>query len=144
MKNMELFGVPRKIVSFVLPLGYTFNLDGSTLYLSLASVFVAQAAGIDMPIGTQLLMMLTLLLTSKGVAGVPRAAMVILLGTAASFGLPALPIFMLLGIYALMDMARTMINVVGNSLASVVIAKWEGEFNNNREQTVVTKKEINI
>jgi proton glutamate symport protein len=144
MKNMELFGVPRKIVSFVLPLGYTFNLDGSTLYLSLASVFVAQAAGIDMPIGTQLLMMLTLLLTSKGVAGVPRAAMVILLGTAASFGLPALPIFMLLGIDALMDMARTMINVVGNSLASVVIAKWEGEFNNNREQTVVTKKEINI
>ncbi len=128
MKNMELFGVPRKIVSFVLPLGYTFNLDGSTLYLSLASVFVAQAAGIDMPIGTQLLMMLTLLLTSKGVAGVPRAAMVILLGTAASFGLPALPIFMLLGIDALMDMARTMTNVIGNSLASVVIAKWEGEF----------------
>jgi proton glutamate symport protein len=139
MKNMELFGVPRKIVSFVLPLGYTFNLDGSTLYLSLASVFVAQAAGIDMPIGTQLLMMLTLLLTSKGVAGVPRAAMVILLGTAASFGLPALPIFMLLGIDALMDMARTMINVIGNSLASVVIAKWEGEFNNDHDQNKITK-----
>jgi proton glutamate symport protein len=131
MTNMELFGVPRKIVSFVLPLGYTFNLDGSTLYLSLASVFVAQAAGIDMPLSTQLLMMLTLLLTSKGVAGVPRAAMVILLGTAASFGLPSLPIFMILGIDALMDMGRTTINVVGNSLASVVIAKWEGEFTNN-------------
>jgi len=93
---------------------------------------VAQAAGIDMPFGTQLLMMITLLLTSKGVAGVPRAAMVILLGTAASFGLPTLPIFMLLGIDALMDMARTTINVVGNSLASVVIAKWEGEFNTNQ------------
>jgi proton glutamate symport protein len=132
MNNMERFGVPRKIVSFVLPLGYTFNLDGTTLYLSLASVFVAQAAGIDMPFGTQLLMMITLLLTSKGVAGVPRAAMVILLGTAASFGLPTLPIFMLLGIDALMDMARTTINVVGNSLASVVIAKWEGEFNTNQ------------
>ena len=139
MTNMELFGVPRKIVSFVLPLGYTFNLDGSTLYLSLASVFVAQAAGIDMPIGTQLLMMLTLLLTSKGVAGVPRAAMVILLGTAASFGLPALPIFILLGIDALMDMARTMINVIGNSLASVVIAKWEGEFNNSKSQNNLPK-----
>jgi proton glutamate symport protein len=134
MTNMELFGVPRKIVSFVLPLGYTFNLDGTTLYLSLASIFVAQAAGIDMPLGTQLLMMLTLLLSSKGVAGVPRAAMVILLGTAASFGLPTLPIFMLLGIDALMDMARTTINVVGNSLASVVIAKWEGEFTNNLKQ----------
>ena len=132
MNNMERFGVPRKIVAFVLPLGYTFNLDGTTLYLSLASVFVAQAAGIDMSLGTQLLMMITLLLTSKGVAGVPRAAMVILLGTAASFGLPALPIFMLLGIDALMDMARTTINVVGNSLASVVIAKWEGEFNTNQ------------
>ena len=139
MTNLELFGVPRKIVSFVLPLGYTFNLDGSTLYLSLASVFVAQAAGIDMPIGTQLLMMLTLLLTSKGVAGVPRAAMVILLGTAASFGLPALPIFILLGIDALMDMARTMINVIGNSLASVVIAKWEGEFNNSKSQNNLPK-----
>jgi proton glutamate symport protein len=134
MTNMELFGVPRKIVSFVLPLGYTFNLDGTTLYLSLASIFVAQAAGIDMPLGTQLLMMLTLLLSSKGVAGVPRAAMVILLGTAASFGLPTLPIFMLLGIDALMDMARSTINVVGNSLASVVIAKWEGEFTNNLKQ----------
>jgi proton glutamate symport protein len=128
MRNMELFGVPRKIVSFVLPLGYTFNLDGTTLYLSLASVFVAQAAGIDMPLSTQLVMMLTLLLTSKGVAGVPRAAMVILIGTAASFGLPALPILMLLGIDALMDMARTMINVIGNSLASAVVAKWEREF----------------
>lgn len=139
MKNMEIFGVPRKIVSFVLPLGYTFNLDGSTLYLSLASIFVAQAAGINMPIGTQLLMMLTLLLTSKGVAGVPRAAMVILLGTAASFGLPALPVFMLLGIDALMDMARTMTNVIGNSLASVVVAKWEGEFNNSNGQNNLVK-----
>ena len=128
MENMEKLGVPRKIVSFVLPTGYTFNLDGSTLYLALASIFVAQAANIDLSVGEQLLMVFTLMLTSKGVAGVPRATLVILLGTAASFGLPLWPIMAILGIDELMDMARTSINVTGNCLATVVIAKWEGEF----------------
>jgi proton glutamate symport protein len=128
MENMEKLGVPRKIVSFVLPTGYTFNLDGSTLYLSLASVFVAQAAGIDLSIGDQILMVFTLMLTSKGVAGVPRATLVILLGTAASFGLPLWPIMAILGIDELMDMARTSVNVIGNCLATVIIAKWEGEY----------------
>ncbi len=128
MENMERFGVPQKIVSFVLPTGYTFNLDGTTLYLSLASVFVAQAAGMDLTIGEQVLMGLTLMLTSKGVAGVPRASLVILLGTAASFNLPLWPIMAILGIDELMDMARTSVNVIGNTLASCVIARWEGEF----------------
>ena len=128
MENMEAFGVPRKIVAFVLPTGYSFNLDGTTLYLSLASIFVAQAAGIHLTLGQQLIMMFTLMLTSKGVAGVPRASLVILLGTAASFGLPVEPIFIILGIDELMDMARTAVNVIGNCLASAVIARWEGEL----------------
>ncbi|MEO7314857.1 MAG: cation:dicarboxylase symporter family transporter [Ginsengibacter sp.] len=132
MENMEKFGVPRKIVSFVLPTGYTFNLDGTTLYLSLASIFVAQAAGIHMPIGTQLIMGLTLMLTSKGVAGVPRASLVILLGTVSSFGLPVWPVMAILGIDELMDMARTSVNVIGNTLASCVIARWEGEFDDEK------------
>lgn len=129
MEAMERFGVPRKIVAFVMPTGYSFNLDGTTLYLALASVFVAQAAGIHMTFGHQLLIVFTLMLTSKGVAGVPRASLVILMGTAASFGLPVWPIFIILGIDELMDMARTSVNVMGNCLATVVIAKWEGEFN---------------
>jgi len=128
MEAMEALGVPRRIVSFVIPAGYSFNLDGSTLYLALASIFVAQAAGIHMSWGTQLMMMGTLILTSKGVAGVPRATLVVLLATAATFNLPTEPIFVILGIDALMDMGRTMTNVVGNCLASVVIAQWEGEF----------------
>lgn len=132
MENMEKFGVPQKIVSFVLPTGYTFNLDGTTLYLSLAAVFVAQAAGIDLSIGQQIFMGLTLMLTSKGVAGVPRASLVILLGTAASFGLPLWPIMAILGIDELMDMARTSVNVIGNTLASCVIARWEGEFDDKK------------
>jgi len=132
MENMEKFGVPRKIVSFVLPTGYTFNLDGTTLYLSLASVFVAQAAGLNMSFGEQLFMGLTLMLTSKGVAGVPRASLVILLGTAASFNLPLWPIMAILGIDELMDMARTSVNVTGNMLASCVIARWEGEFDDKK------------
>ena len=132
MENMEKFGVPRKIVSFVLPTGYTFNLDGTTLYLSLASVFVAQAAGIQMTIGQQIIMGLTLMLTSKGVAGVPRASLVILLGTVASFGLPVWPVMAILGIDELMDMARTSVNVIGNTLASCVIARWEGEFDDEK------------
>ena len=128
LENMELFGVPKHIVAFVLPTGYSFNLDGSTLYLSLAAMFVAQAAGVHLPLGTQIAMMLTLMLTSKGVAGVPRATLVILLGTAASFGLPEWPILAILGIDELMDMARTSVNVIGNCLATVVIARWEGEM----------------
>jgi proton glutamate symport protein len=126
LENMERFGVPRHIVAFVIPTGYSLNLDGSTLYLALASVFVAQAAGVSMPFGTQLLMMLTLMLTSKGVAGVPRASLVILSGTLAGFGLPLEGIAVLLGIDAVMDMARTSVNVLGNCLATAVVARWEG------------------
>ncbi len=135
LKNMELFGVPRKIVSFVMPLGYSFNLDGTTLYLSLASIFVAQACGVELPIGQQLFIVFTLMLTSKGVAGVPRASFVILLGTIAGFshlGLKEWPLYIILGIDALMDMARTSINVLGNCLASAVIARWEGELDESK------------
>ena len=128
IENMEKFGVPGKIVAFVIPTGYSFNLDGTTLYLAMASIFVANMAGIHLSFETQIIMMLTLMLTSKGVAGVPRASLVILLGTAASFGLPVWPIFIILGIDELMDMARTATNVIGNCLATVVIARWEGEF----------------
>ncbi len=139
LENMEKFGVPRKIAAFVLPAGYSFNLDGSTLYLSLATIFVAQAAGIDLPIGQQILILITLMLTTKGIAGVPRASLVILMGTAAAFGLPVEPIFLILGIDELMDMARTTINLVGNCLASTVIAKWEGEETyNDPENTSFT------
>jgi len=126
LENMEQFGVPKHIVSFVLPLGYSFNLVGTTLYLSLASIFIAQAGDVPMPLSTQLVMMLTLMLTSKGVAGIPRSALVILAGTAASFNLPAEGIALLLGIDALLDMARTSVNVLGNCLATAVVARWEG------------------
>jgi proton glutamate symport protein len=132
MENMEQFGVPRKIVAFVIPTGYSFNLDGTALYLSLAAIFVAQAAGIHLSLEKQLLLMITLMLTSKGVAGVPRAGLVILMGTASGFGLPLLPIYLILGIDALMDMGRTAVNVIGNCLATVVIARWEGEFDEVR------------
>ena len=128
MEVMEAFGVPRQMVAFVIPTGYSFNLDGSTLYLSLATIFVAQAAGMHLGAGQQVVIMLTLMLTSKGVAGVSRAALVILLGTAAQFGLPTEPIFILLGIDQIMDMGRTALNVIGNCLASCVVARWEGEF----------------
>ena len=136
MERMEELGVPRKIVAFVMPTGYSFNLDGTTLYLSLATIFVAQISGIHLPIEKQLLIVFTLMLTSKGVAGVPRASLVILLGTAASFGLPAWPIYIILGIDELMDMARTSVNVLGNCLATVVIARWEGEFNPTTDPVV--------
>jgi proton glutamate symport protein len=128
MQAMERFGVPRRIVAFVLPTGYSFNLDGSTLYLAIASVFVAQAAGIDMPLSQQLLMMLTLMLTSKGVAAVPRASLVILSGALAQFGLPLEGIAVILGVDAIMDMARTSVNLLGNCLATAVMARWEGEL----------------
>jgi proton glutamate symport protein len=126
LENMESFGVPKHIVAFVLPTGYSFNLDGSTLYLSLAALFVAQAANIHMPFGTQIVMMLTLMLTSKGVAGVPRASLVILAGSLASFGLPVAGVAVILGVDTLMDMARTSVNLLGNCLATAVVARWEG------------------
>ena len=127
LRNMEAFGVPRKIVSFVLPTGYSFNLDGSTLYLSLATIFVAQAAGIHLEWSQQLLIVFSLMLTSKGVAGVSRASLVILAGTCSQFGLPDWPIEVILGVDVLMDMARTATNLVGNCLATAVIARWEKE-----------------
>lgn len=126
LENMEIFGVPKHIVGFVLPTGYSFNLVGSTLYLSLASVFVAQAAGVRLSFGDQLLIMLTLMLTSKGVAGIPRAALVILSGTLVTFHLPLEGAAVLLGVDAVLDMARTAINVIGNCLACAVVARWEG------------------
>ena len=128
MERMEAMGVPRETVAFVMPTGYSFNLAGSALYLSLAAIFVAQAAGMHLGLGRQLYIMLVLMLTSKGVAGVSRASIVILLATAATVGLPSEPIFILLGIDQFMDMGRTAVNVIGNCLATAVIAQWEGEL----------------
>jgi proton glutamate symport protein len=125
---MELFGVPERIVSFVLPVGYAFNLDGTTLYLSVAVMFVAQAAGMPLTLAQQVPILLTLMLTSKGVAGVPRGSMVILTGTLATFGLPTEGLALILGVDAFLDMGRTVINVTGNCLASAVVAQWEGEL----------------
>lgn len=129
LENMERLGVPRRIVSFILPLGYSFNLDGSTLYLSLAAMFVAQAANIHLSIGQQITMLLTLMLSTKGIAAVPRASLVVLAGTLAQFGLPLEGIALILGVDEFMDMARTATNVIGNCLATAVVARWEGEFN---------------
>lgn len=128
MKRMTDFGVPRRIVSFVMPLGYSFNLDGSTLYLAVASVFVAQAAKVDLSLGQQLTMMLMLMLTSKGMAGIPRASQVILAGTLVSFDLPLEGVLLIIGVDELMDMARTTVNLVGNCLATAVVGRWEGEY----------------
>jgi len=132
LEVMERFGVPKNIVSFVLPTGYSFNLDGTTLYLSLASVFVAQLAGVSMTFGQQLVMMLTLMVTSKGVAGVPRAALVVLTATLTQFGLPLEGAAILLGIDQIMDMGRTAVNVMGNCIATAVVARWEGVFDDAR------------
>ncbi|HEX6812288.1 MAG TPA: dicarboxylate/amino acid:cation symporter [Planctomycetota bacterium] len=128
LENMERYGVPRRVVAFVLPLGYSFNLDGSTLYLSLAAVFVAQAAERPLGFGDQMLMVATLMLSSKGIAAVPRASLVVLAGTLSAFGLPLEGIALILGVDVLMDMARTATNVIGNCLASAVVARWEGVF----------------
>lgn len=128
LQNMERLGCSQQACALVLPLGYSFNLDGSTLYLSLATVFVAQVSGVHLPLSTQLVIVLTLMLTSKGMAAIPRATLVILLGTLGQFGLPLEPIFIVLGIDEIMDMARTGVNIVGNCLATVVVAKMEGEF----------------
>ncbi|TDG35695.1 cation:dicarboxylase symporter family transporter [Pedobacter changchengzhani] len=137
MSNMERFGVPRKIVSFVIPTGYSFNLDGTSLYLSLAAIFVAQAAGMHLSFGHQLAIAFTLMITSKGVAAVPRASLIVLIATAEQFGLPVFIIAAILGIDELMDMARTSVNVIGNCLATVVISKWEGEFDENAAHNFV-------
>lgn len=146
MEMMERLGVPKRIVSFVMPTGYSFNLDGTTLYLAIASVFVAQAAeattGVHFTFGRQLAMMVTLMITSKGVAAVPRASLVILLATCASFGLPAAGVVVILGVDELMDMARTSVNVLGNCLATVVIARWEGAFDDERARLFGTAQEI--
>ena len=128
MKRMIQFGVPKRIVSFVMPMGYSFNLDGSTLYLAVASVFVAQAAGVDLSLGQQIMIMVTLMLTSKGMAGIPRASQVILAGTLVTFDLPLAGVLLIIGVDDLMDMARTTVNLVGNCLATAVVARWEGEF----------------
>lgn len=128
MDAMEKFGVPKNIVSFVMPTGYTFNLDGSTLYLTLTTLFCAQVAGIDLSLNQQILIMLTLMLTSKGVAGVPRVALVVLTGTLHTFGLPVEGVAILLGIDQILDMGRTTVNLVGNCVATTVVARWEDEF----------------
>ena len=128
MECMEAFGVPRQIVAFVIPAGYSFNMDGGSVYLAVASIFIAQAAGIHMTWTEQLLMVLTLMLTSKGIAGVPRAVLVVLLATASTLHLPTEPIFVIMGVDAIIDMARTAVNVIGNCLASAVVARWEGEL----------------
>ena len=151
MQAMERFGVPRHIVGFVMPTGYSFNLDGSTLYLAMASVFVAQAAettmGWHMGVGQQITMMLTLMLTSKGVAGVPRASLVILLATLNTFlpaGLGPIGVAVIFGVDELMDMGRTCVNVIGNCLATIVVARWEKEFDDNRAQVFGTPQEAEL
>lgn len=131
---MERLGVPKRIVAFVLPTGYSFNLDGTTLYLSAATIFVAQMAGVSLSAGQQVVMMLTLMLTSKGVAGVPRAALVVLTGTLTQFGLPLEGAAILLGIDQVLDMGRTGVNVAGNCIATAVVARWEGDFDDARLQ----------
>ncbi|MBO0859990.1 MAG: cation:dicarboxylase symporter family transporter [Chloracidobacterium sp.] len=136
LENMERLGAPRRIVSFVLPIGYSFNLDGSTLYLSLAAVFVAQMAHINLSFGKQLLIVLTLMLSTKGVAAVPRASLVVLAGTLAQFGLPLEGIAVILGVDELMDMGRTATNVIGNCMATAVVARWEGEFNDKGNEII--------
>lgn len=144
MEQMEAFGVPRRIVAFVIPAGYSFNLDGSTLYLAVTAIFVAQAGGIHMSIAQQLIMMFTLMLTSKGVAGVPRSMFVILLGTVTTFHLPVEPIFVLLGVDTIMDMARASVNVIGNCLASAVVARSEHAFRTEQPSPAALEAAIDV
>lgn len=132
MNQMEKFGVPKSIVSFVMPMGYTFNLDGSTLYLTLATLFCTQIVGITIPIEQQIMIMLTLMLTSKGIAGVPRVSLVILTGTLSSFGFPVVGVAILLGIDQILDMGRTTVNLIGNCVATTVVARWENEFDHKK------------
>ena len=141
MESMEKFGVPKSIVSFVMPMGYTFNLDGTTMYLTLATLFCAQVVGIEIPLQQQLMIMLTLMLTSKGIAGVPRVSLVILTGTLASFGLPLVGVAVLLGIDQILDMGRTTVNLIGNCVATTVVARWENDFDYNKMKKFLAKKE---
>ena len=141
MELMEKFGVPKSIVSFVMPMGYTFNLDGTTMYLTLATLFCAQVVGIEIPIQQQIMIMLTLMLTSKGIAGVPRVSLVILTGTLASFGLPLVGVAVLLGIDQILDMGRTTVNLIGNCVATTVVARWENEFDHKKMEKFLAKKE---
>lgn len=140
MSQMEKFGVPKSIVSFVMPMGYTFNLDGSTLYLTLATLFCAQLAGIQLSIEQQLMIMFTLMLTSKGIAGVPRVSLVILTGTLTSFGLPIVGVAVLLGIDQILDMGRTTVNLIGNCVATTVVAKWENEFDHDKMENFLKEE----
>jgi proton glutamate symport protein len=148
MEVMQRLGVPKRIVGFVMPTGYSFNLDGTTLYLAMASVFVAQAAestsGHHFGLGEQIIMMLTLMITSKGVAAVPRASLVILLATLGSFNLPVVGVAVIMGVDEIMDMARTSVNVLGNCLATIVIARWEGEFDDERARVFGTPEEVEL
>ncbi len=139
MEKLQKFGVPKHIVTFVLPTGYTFNLDGSTLYSCLAVVFLAQMYGIDFPLQTQLVMLLTLMLSTKGIAAVPGASLIVIAGTAAAFGLPVEGIAIILGVDRILDMARTACNVIGNCIATVVVARWENELPNEVLQVAYTK-----
>jgi proton glutamate symport protein len=142
MERMEEFGVPRWVVSFVIPSGYSFNMDGASLYLSIASIFAAQVAGIHLTVWQQAEMVFTLMLTSKGIAGVPRATLMILLATAASFHLPSAPILMILGVDALIDMGRTVLNVTGNCVAAAVVGKWEGNGDANMDVDLQRSTEL--
>lgn len=145
MQAMESLGIPRRIIAFVMPTGYSFNLDGTTLYLAVASIFAAQAAGVQLTVGQQLVMMFTLMVTSKGVAAVPRASLVILSGTLASFHLPLEAVAVILGVDELMDMARTTVNLIGNCLATAVMGRWEGEYDPNAPPPpVVASPELGV
>jgi proton glutamate symport protein len=136
---MERFGVPQNIVSFVMPTGYTFNLDGSTLYLAMAVIFSSQICGINLGLDTQIMMMLTLMLTSKGIAGVPRVSLIVLAGTLSSFNIPIIGVAILLGIDQILDMGRTTVNLIGNCLATVVIARWENQFDYDKMQIFINE-----
>lgn len=142
MEVMEKFGVPKNIVSFVMPTGYTFNLDGSTLYLALTALFCAQIAGINISIEQQILIMLTLMLTSKGIAGVPRVSLVVLTGTLSGFNLPVVGVAILLGIDQILDMGRTTVNLIGNCVATTVVARWEGIFDYEKMAKYTNSKKI--
>lgn len=139
MEIMERFGVPKNIVGFVMPTGYTFNLDGSTLYLAMAVIFSSQIVGINLDLNQQVIIMLALMLTSKGVAGVPRVSLIVLAGTLASFNIPILGVAILLGIDQILDMGRTTVNLIGNCVATVVIARWENEFNYDKMKTFIVE-----
>ena len=134
---MERFGVPKNIVGFVMPTGYTFNLDGSTLYLAMAVIFSSQIVGINLDINQQIVMMLALMLTSKGIAGVPRVSLIVLAGTLASFDIPIIGVAILLGIDQILDMGRTTVNLIGNCVATVVIARWEKVFDYDKMKEFV-------